>query len=249
MRETGQPWHARMEVAGGDEGTRLEPPAQRLDRGEIDVRKGNVAPWELRDDGVGRAHFDRDIVCLGVPASRLDRGRLAVDRDHRPEAQPGRSDRQHAGAATDIEQAAALELQQEREAQPGGRVRTGAEGTARIDDHGDRVGGRLLPRRPHPQRSDPERLMELAPAVLPPWFDQLRGDVAERSPDPLFARSVRVGDQRSFCLLESLRVQLEELRPRRLQVIGRDRDADPAELDPAQRNALLSLSKNPSSGR
>jgi hypothetical protein len=44
-------------------------------------------------------------------------------------------------------------------------------------------------------------------------------------------------------------MQLDEPRPRFLEPVVRDRDRDPPELVPAQRNALFNFSKNPSSGR
>jgi hypothetical protein len=91
--------------------------------------------------------------------------------------------------------------------------------------------------------------VELAPTILPSRLDRFRGDVAERGPKSLLARRVGVRDERPLLLFEALRVQLEQPGSRRLKGIGRDGDADPAELDPAQRKALFSLSKKPSSGR
>jgi hypothetical protein len=93
--------------------------------------------------------------------------------------------------------------------------------------------------------------VELAPSLLPALVDVGGGGTAERLPDALLAGRVRVCRQLERAvrveLLEALGEELEHHRPRGLGATGRDRDRDPAE--DAQRRALLSLSKKPSSRR
>ena len=87
--------------------------------------------------------------------------------DDRLEAELRSSDREHARAAADVEQAGRLELLQQLEREPRRRMRTRAEGPAGIDD--DRLGSRrrLLPRRTDPEAPDDDAVVERAPAVLP----------------------------------------------------------------------------------
>jgi hypothetical protein len=89
--------------------------------------------------------------------------------------------------------------------------------------------------------------VKLAPALLPPRLDRARGDVGEGAAKAFLARCVGVDGELAFALLEALGMEIEQPCPRLFQPIRRDRDRDPTEL--AQRNALLSFSKNPSSGR
>jgi hypothetical protein len=91
--------------------------------------------------------------------------------------------------------------------------------------------------------------VELAPSFLPPRLDLGSRDLGEQRAKSLLAGRVRVDGDLSIGFLEALRMQLEEPRPRFLQLVVRDCDRDAAELAPVQRNALLSFSKNPSSGR
>jgi hypothetical protein len=56
--------------------------------------------------------------------------------------------------------------------------------------------------------------VELTPAVTPARLDRFRRDLLEGGAEPLFARAVGVGDERSLFLLEPLRVQLEQACPR-----------------------------------
>src|SRR5215216_2767518 len=203
--EAGDRRHPRVEVARADEDVGVDPPAQLVDRPEVDVRNRDVAR--------------------------------------------GENGREDVRAAADVEQAAVAQLHEQLEAQPGGRVRAGAEGAAGVDDDGDDSGRRLLPGRPDPERADPDRAVKLPPALLPPGLHRFGGDVAERRAKPLLARPVGVDDEGALFLLEALGMKLEQLRPGDLDRVGGDRDADPPKLAPRQRKALLSLSKNPSSAR
>jgi hypothetical protein len=66
------------------------------------------------------------------------------------------------------------------------------------------------------------------------------------SQSPL-AGGVGVDGEFSLGFLEAFWMEVEQTRPRLFQLGVRDGDRNPAKL--GQRNALLSLSKNPSSGR
>ena len=109
----------------------------------------------------------------------------------------------------------------------------GAERAARVDHDGDRVRVGLLPGRADPERADPDRLVELAPAVLPVLLDVRRGGAAEGLPDPLLAGGVRVRGQLEGAtlaaeLLETLGKELEHDRTRLLRPGVGDGDRDAA---------------------
>jgi len=130
-------------------------------------------------------------------------------------------------------------------------VGAGAERAARVDHDGNGSRRRSLPGRADPQLPDPHRPVEVAPAVLPARLHILPLGSAE---GPTHAHlAVGVGVRRQLdpapglALLEALREELEQLRPRLLGALRRDGDADPAQG--AQLNALRSRSKKPSSGR
>ena len=165
------------------------------------------------------------------------------------EAEARRRDREHARAAADVEQAPALEPVEQLEAEPRGRVPAGAERAPGIDH--DRLDplGRRLPGRPDPELPDAHRPVEVAPALLPVGGHVVGPHLAERGPEPLLARVVGVRDQLEpvgvLDLLEALREELEHQRPRRLGALDRDGRGDAAER--AQRKALFSFWKNPSS--
>ena len=79
----------------------------------------------------------------GVGRDRRERAGVDLDRGHRLPAEPRRGDRQHAGARAPVAQRAArLDLLQQLQAQPRGRVRAGAEVRRR-----DRSPGRRRRRR------------------------------------------------------------------------------------------------------
>jgi hypothetical protein len=171
--ETVEHGRARMEVAGGHEQTDLESRSERLNRGEIDVCEADVGGRQLRRYRVQQSSVDCNAVLAGVPARRLDGGDVTVDCENRLEPELRSGNREHAGTAADVQQAAAIQLVKEAEAKTGRGVRARPEGSPRIDDHGDRGLGRLLPGRPDPERSDPDRPVELAPALLPARLDRL----------------------------------------------------------------------------
>ena len=120
------------------------------------------------------------------------------------------------------------------------KARPGSTTTASASAGGE------LPRRPDPQRADPNRAVELAPAVLPAGFDLDRVARRESAEDTL--AGIPVGGQLELAgmldLLEAFRGELEEPRAKLLGRLRRDSDrgAD-------QRNALFSFSKKPSSAR
>jgi hypothetical protein len=89
--------------------------------------------------------------------------------------------------------------------------------------------------------------VELAPALFPARLDRLRRHIREEFPEPGLPGGVRVDRELAVALLEALGVELEEARRRLLEQLGRNLERDPPEL--AQRNALFSFSKNPSSRR
>jgi hypothetical protein len=91
--------------------------------------------------------------------------------------------------------------------------------------------------------------MELAPALLPPRLNRRSGDAFELLPEARLAGRIGVDRDVRGAFLEPLGMQLEQLRSDLFEQIGGDRDDDSAELASAQRNALFSLSKNPSSLR
>jgi hypothetical protein len=234
-----------VEVAGGDEQADVESRRKPFDRGEVDVREADVGRWKAGRECIGMPHFDGDAVRFCVPTRRLDRRRVHVDGDDRMEPELRSGDRKDAGAATRVEQAPAAELVQETETEPSRRMRTRPEREARVDDDRQRIGRRLLPRRPDPERADPDRPVKLAPALLPARLDRLGGDPRELPAQASLPRRVRVDGELAVRFLEPLGVEIEQLRGRLLELVGRNRDDDPAEL--VQRNALFSFSKNPSS--
>jgi hypothetical protein len=81
-------------------------------------------------------------------------------------------------------------------------------------------------------------VVEVAPRVLPALREVVRGDV-EAVAERALARIVGVDGEAAVDLLDALREDVEQLCELRLAA-GDD--------DASQRNALLSFSKNPSSG-
>ena len=132
------------------------------------------------------------------------------------------------------------------------RMAAGAEGAARVDHDRGRVLVGSLPGRADPERADADRLVELAPAVLPVLLDVGGGRAAERLPDPLLAGGVRVRRELERAavaaeLLEALGEQLQHDRARLLRPgVG---DGDGHTPEQRQRIAFLSFSKKPSSRR
>ena len=91
--------------------------------------------------------------------------------------------------------------------------------------------------------------VEVAPPLLPAVLDLGRAGAPERLPEPFLAAGVGVGDELDAALavdlLEAEREQLEHHRAGDLGPLGTDLDGDAPET--AQRNALFSFSKKPSS--
>ena len=114
-------------------------------------------------------HVELDAVCNRVSARGLERRGIIVDGHDRLVAQPGRNERQHPGAAAEIEERTARgQREHQLEAHPGRGVCAGAERPSGIYDHIERGFGRRLPRRPDGQPAvDHQRPVELAPAVGP----------------------------------------------------------------------------------
>ena len=171
---------------------------------------------------------------------------------HGREAELRGRDREHARAAADVEHAPACLALEQLQAELRRRMAAGAEGAARVDHDRGRVLVGGLPGRADPERADADRLVELAPAVLPVLLDVGGGGAAERLPDPLLAGGVRVRRELECAavapeLLESLREELEHDRARLLRPGVGDGDRDAAEQ--RQRIAFLSFSKKPSSRR
>src|SRR5262249_17530686 len=140
--------------------------------------------------------------------------------------------RQDSRAAANVEQARRLVLLQQLEAEPGRRVRAGAEGAAGIDHYRGPVGRRLFPRRADPGAADPASVGENAPPALPAGFDVVHRDDVE-------AERGLVGVDRvgAVELLDTFREDVEQERELRLAA---DDHVSP------QWNALLSLAKSPS---
>ena len=78
--------------------------------------------------------------------------------------------------------------------------------------------GGVLPRRPDPERADPDRVVELAPAVLPAVVDLADGCVREGREHPLGGGAVggELDGAGVLLLLEPLGRELDERRPQLL---------------------------------
>src|SRR5215831_7234943 len=105
----------------------------------------------------------------------------------------------------------------------------GAERTARVDQDRLEAGGRLLPRRPDPEATDRDAVVELAPRVLPSLGDVVRLDDVEAD-----RRLVGVHREGAVELFDTLGEQVEKKHELRLAA-----DDDVA----LQRNALLIFPK------
>ena len=173
-----------------------------------------------------------------------------VEGDDRLEAELPGGDREHAGAAADVDDAPApgREVEQELEAKLRCRMGAGPEGAAGVDYDGDRVGLGLQPRGPDPEWADAHGAVKLTPAVLPVLRHLRPGVLAERAPETGRTRRVGVRGQfehaGSLLLLEAVRKELQHRGARLLGPLRGHGDRDPA--DRGQRKALFSLSKKPS---
>ena len=131
------------------------------------------------------------------------------------------------------------------------RMRAGSEGASRFDHDRDRVGRCPFPGRTDPETADPDGVVKLPPALLPVIGHRRGGRPFEHLPQALFAAGVRVRRQFDVAvvlpLLESLGEELDHERTGALGPLRDDPDGDAAQ--DAQRKALFSFSKNPSSTR
>ena len=159
-----------LEIAGRDDAAAPGACEQRLDDVERDVRD-----HERPATGSSSASASAARASISTPFARafspcdLDGVGIDVDGDDRREAELRGGDREHAGAAADVEQARRRGSSwSSSRRQPRRRVRAGAERTAR-DRSRPRVdaGGRLLPRRADPEAADDDAVVELAPARPP----------------------------------------------------------------------------------
>ena len=123
----------------------------------------------------------------------------------------------------------------------------GAKRAPGVDHDGRRSGVRLMPGRSNPERADDHGDMEAPPLVLPPrrhWIDLDLIEVSAQVGKPCV---VRVDDEGFLFLDEAGRSELEQLSDHLVESTRWNGDPRTEEL--AQRNALFSFSKNPSSGR
>ena len=180
----------------------------------------------------------------------LDRNVVRVDRQHRPEPEPSGRHGHDTGSASRVEQAAAVEPREQLDGGASGRMCARSERAAGIDHDHLLAGRRLDPRRPDPEPAGANRAVELLPAVLPAGRDAVGRDVGERAPELGLALLVGEHDELDAVarrtLLEAVREALEQYCCRDLGLGGRDADCDAPKV--AQRSALLSRPKKPSSG-
>src|SRR3954447_7688267 len=127
----------------------------------------------------------------------------------------------------------------------------GAERPRRVDHDRGCIRGGVVPGRPDPEWPEPDRLVKRLPAIAPVGGDVLTAYGSEGMPQTLLAARIRISDELDpvgpIDFLETLREELEHLGPCFFDALGRDCDGDASQ--DAQRNALFSLSKNPSSAR
>ena len=126
----------------------------------------------------------------------------------------------------------------------------GPERLSRVDHDGGQLRRRLLPGRADPERPDDGGNVKPLPLVLPAGSDRAARDRAEARPQPARPRLVREGDELDrlpgLLLRKALGKQLEHARRRLFDPIARHHDRGAYE---AQRKALFSFSKKPSSER
>src|SRR5205814_2364356 len=105
------------------------------------------------------------------------------------------------------------EREQVGQAEPRRRMRSGAECAAGIDDDGECVRIRLLPRRPDPERPDADRLVKAPPSILPAAGNLDRDRPApERLPEPLLPARICVrGELEAIGTVELLEAGRKEL--------------------------------------
>ena len=107
-----------------------------------------------------------------APTRRIDRHRRGIDGDDRRKAQLRGRDRQHAGAAADVEHTRPPLRLQQLQAEARGRMRARSERAAGVYDDRDGVRGSLLPRRADPEGPHPHGTVEPPPPVLPARYPE-----------------------------------------------------------------------------
>ena len=173
-----------------------DPRRERANVLEREVRDRRVRVGQLAGKRIAHSAVDVDTVRCCVRGRRLDGDRIVVECVHRCEAELRPRDGEHAGAAPDVEQRAVRQLGEQLEAEPRRRMCAGSERAAGLDDDDQGALRRLLPRRADPERSDPDAVVKLAPAILPALDDVDGGDVAERGSGSLLA--CRIGIRRQL---------------------------------------------------
>ena len=182
-----------------------------------------------------RAAFSRVASIDGASMSTPSTGR---------EAEQRRGDREHAGAAADVEQRAALELLQQLRgraassgASPVPNARPGSITTASASAGGVSHGG--------PIQSGPTRTgwWNARQRSSQPASTSVGARAAEEVPEPLLAGRVGVRGELDALgpvdLLEALREELEHGRARLLGALGADLDRDSAQTGSAERALQL----------
>ena len=179
---------------------------------------------------------------------RLDRRLVDVDADDRLVAELARRDREHARAAADVEQARPLQRLDQLEAELRRRVRTGSEREPGVDHDRHETGRGPLPRRPDPERADLDRAVEAHPLALP----AVGHGSTRMSPNLARSRSApapSVNATSSSPPRRRARQTLPETaRASRASPPRRARRERRRSAQQAQRKALFSFSKKPSSG-
>jgi hypothetical protein len=129
-------------------------------------------------------------------------------------AQEDRGDREDSRAASDVDDAAELLLEEELEAEARRRVRARPERASWIDDDGDGSGRRRLPGRPDPEWADLDGVVELAPPIFPTVGDLGYERAGESGEHPFGAGPVgrELDGLDALRFLEALGRELDEPR-------------------------------------
>ena len=229
-----EPRLVAVEVAGGDEESRVEPRREPLDHVERDVRDRDVRVRQRRPRARRRrapstsTPFTRAFAFVAsIAASSRStpitgaNPSLAAPIERTPDPQPMSSSDPGSTLCSSSRLSRVV------------GCAPGAEGAAGIDDDRLELRRRLLPRRPDPEAADRDTVVELPPRVLPTLADVVGLEDVEAD-----RRLVGVDREGAVELLHALREEMEQEHELRLAA---DDDV------PLQRNALFSFSKKPSS--
>ena len=248
MPEAGKRRVVGRKVSRRDERPGTQTRGERLHGRARDVRERHLCGGSLFVEYVRPTRIDLDAVCRGIGDRCRHRVLVGIEGDHRRKAELRCDDRQDAGSAAEVDDARGLELEHQLDAQLRRRMGAGAERTARVDHDRGRVCRPVGPGRPDPERPDTDGLVKRLPTIAPVGGDVLPSYASEDVPEPLLAARIRVSDELdsvgALDLFEALWEELEHLRARFLCALGGDGNRNPP--DRVQRNALFSLSKNPS---